>query len=66
MGTDPYRYKMPNRNMGRPMGEPEPPIKDTNVQKIASDPTTSNDTGVGTNFEHTRKQNRSNTVDNNK
>lgn len=52
--------------MGRPMGEPEPPIKDTNVQKIASDPTTSNDTGVGTNFEHTRKQNRSNTVDNNK
>lgn len=55
MGTDPYQYKMPNRNMGMSMGKPDPPIEDVNIQKAALDPTTNNDVGMGTNFEHAKK-----------
>jgi hypothetical protein len=55
MGTNPNREKMPNRGMGRPIGEDDEPPKDVNVQEISYDSTTNNQPGGGSNFKHGRK-----------
>lgn len=55
MGTDPYRYKTPNRNLGREMGKEDEKSEDVNVQDIASDAHTGNQS-VGTNFSHVKKK----------
>ena len=54
MGTDPYKEKMPNRGMGREMGQNEEKPKDVNVQEIGTDPQlpTPGRRGLGTNFTH--------------
>jgi hypothetical protein len=53
MGTNPYREKMPNRQMGREMSkdDDEEP-QDVNVQKIGTDPQIPPPArrGLGTNF----------------
>jgi hypothetical protein len=58
MGTNPYKEKMPNRNMGREMGkdENEEP-QHVNVQEIGTDPQTPGPgpRGSGTNFTHVTK-----------
>jgi hypothetical protein len=54
MGTDPYRYKMPNRNLGKEIGEEKEEPKDVNTQKVATDPHTGNK-GLETNFSHMKK-----------
>jgi hypothetical protein len=54
MGTDPYKEKMPNRGMGREMGQDEEKPQDVNVQEIGTDPQlpTPGRRGLGTNFTH--------------
>ena len=54
MGTDPYKEKMPNRGMGREMGQDEEKAQDVNVQEIGTDPQlpTPGRRGLGTNFTH--------------
>jgi hypothetical protein len=54
MGTNPYKEKMPNRGMGREMGQDEEKPQDVNVQEIATDPQlpTPGRRGLGTNFTH--------------
>jgi hypothetical protein len=56
MGSNPYREKSPNRNIGREMGrdDDEKP-QDVNVQEIAND-ARSAPSGQGTNFSHVRKR----------
>jgi len=60
MGTNPYKEKMPNREMGREMGssrEDDEKPQDVNVQEIGTDPQFPgpSPTGLGTNFTHGRK-----------
>ena len=52
MGTNPYKEKMPNRGMGREMGQDEEKPQDVNVQEIGTDPQLppSDRRGLGTNF----------------
>jgi len=54
MGTDPYKEKMPNRGMGREMGQEEAKPQDVNVQEIGTDPQfpPPGRRGLGTNFTH--------------
>ena len=59
MGTNPYKEKMPNREMGREMGKGEDDDKsqDVNVQEIGTEPRfpspgAGSKRGVGTNFTH--------------
>ena len=54
MGTNPYKEKMPNRGMGREMGQDEEKPQDVNVQEIGTDPRLppSDRRGLGTNFTH--------------
>ena len=54
MGTNPYKEKMPNRGMGREMGQDEEKPQDVNVQEIGTDPQLprSDRRGLGTNFTH--------------
>jgi|GEM_PF-2099684 len=54
MGTDPYKEKMPNRGMGREMGQDEEKPQDVNVQEIGTDPQLPppGRRGLGTNFTH--------------
>ena len=54
MGTNPYKEKMPNRGMGRDMGQDEEKPQDVNVQEIGTDPQLppSDRRGLGTNFTH--------------
>ena len=54
MGTNPYKEKMPNRGMGREMGQDEEKPQDVNVQEIGTDPQLppSERRGLGTNFTH--------------
>ena len=59
MGTNPYKEKMPNREMGREMGsraDDEKP-QDVNMQEIGTDPQIPgpSPTGLGTNFTQGRK-----------
>ena len=58
MGTDPYKEKMPNREMGREMGKEDNADEnpqDVNVQDIATDPQIpGSPTGLGTNFTHVK------------
>ena len=56
MGSNPYREKSPNRNIGREMGrdDDEKP-QDVNVQEIEND-ARSAPSGQGTNFSHVRKR----------
>ncbi len=57
MGTDPYKEKMPNREMGREMGndDDEKP-QDVNIQEIGTDPQfpPPGRRGLGTNFTHVK------------
>ncbi|MFL6487498.1 MAG: hypothetical protein ACJ71D_12425 [Nitrososphaera sp.] len=57
MGTDPYKEKMPNRDMGREMGknDDEKP-QDVNIQEIGTDPQfpPPGRNGLGTNFTHVK------------
>jgi hypothetical protein len=59
MGSNPYREKSPNRNMGREMGrkdeDEDDASQDVNIQEIASDPRPA-PSGLGTNFSHVRKE----------
>lgn len=59
MGTNPYREKTPNRNMGRKIGrdDDEEP-REVNVQEIGTDPQTPGPgpRGLGTNFMHVTKK----------
>jgi hypothetical protein len=60
MGTNPYKEKMPNREMGREMGssrEDDEKPQDVNVQEISTDPQIPgpSPTGLGTNFTQVRK-----------
>jgi hypothetical protein len=54
MGTNPYKEKMPNRGMGREMGQDEEKPQDVNVQEIGTDLQLppSDRRGLGTNFTH--------------
>jgi hypothetical protein len=54
MGTNPYKEKMPNRGMGREMGQDEEKPQDVNVQEIGTDPQLPplDRRGLGTNFTH--------------
>jgi hypothetical protein len=54
MGTNPYKEKMPNRGMGREMGQDEEKPQDVNVQEIGTDPQLPppGQRGLGTNFTH--------------
>jgi hypothetical protein len=54
MGTNPYKEKMPNRGMGREMGQDEEKPQDVHVQEIGTDPQLppSDRRGLGTNFTH--------------
>ena len=54
MGTNPYKEKMPNRGMGREMGQDEEKPQDVNVQEIGTAPQLppSDRRGLGTNFTH--------------
>lgn len=54
MGTNPYQEKMPNRGVGREMGQDEEKPQDVNVQEIGTDPQLppSDRRGLGTNFTH--------------
>jgi hypothetical protein len=54
MGSNPYREKSPNRDMGREMGKDDEEPQDVNTQQIASD--SSAPSGLGTNFDHVRKK----------
>lgn len=54
MGTNPYKEKMPNRGMGREMGQDEEKPQDVNVQEIGTDLQLppSDRRGLETNFTH--------------
>ena len=54
MGTNPYKEKMPNRGMGREMGQDEEKPQDVNVQEIGTDPQLPppGRRGLGTNSTH--------------
>jgi hypothetical protein len=54
MGTNPNKEKMPNRGMGREMGQPDEKPQDVNVQEIGTDPQfpPPGRRGLGTNFTH--------------
>jgi hypothetical protein len=57
MGTNPYKEKMPNREMGREMGkdDDDDESQDVNVQEIGTDPQIpGSPTGLGTNFTHVK------------
>jgi hypothetical protein len=59
MGTNPYKEKMPNREMGRDMGsnrkEDDDKPQDVNVQQIGTDPQIpASPTGLGMNFTHVK------------
>jgi hypothetical protein len=57
MGTNPYKEKMPNREMGREMGKDydDDESQDVNVQEIGTDPQIpGSPTGLGTNFTHVK------------
>jgi hypothetical protein len=56
MGTNPYKEKMPNREMGREMGkDDDDESQDVNVQEIATDPQIPESSkGLGTNFTHVK------------
>jgi hypothetical protein len=60
MGTNPYKEKMPNREMGREMGkDDDDESQDVNVQEIGTDPQipgpgTDSQRGLGTNFTHVK------------
>ena len=63
MGTNPYREKMPNRNMGREMGKEEDDnekSQDVNVQEIGTDPQIPGpgERGLGTNFTQVTKKDK--------
>ena len=63
MGTNPYKEKMPNRGMGREMGQSDEKPQDVNVQEIGTDPQfpPPGRRGLGTNFTHVETS-----IDNNK
>jgi hypothetical protein len=60
MGTNPYKEKMPNREMGREMGKnDDEESQDVNVQEIGTDPQipgpgSDPQRGLGTNFTHVK------------
>jgi len=57
MGSDPYKEKMPNRDMGREMGKDDDiKAQEVNVQEIADDPQLPSPSrrGLGTNFTHVK------------
>ena len=59
MGTNPYKEKMPNRDMGRKMGnEDNEEPQHVNVQEIGTDPQMPEPgpRGSGTNFTHVTKK----------
>jgi hypothetical protein len=59
MGTNPYKEKMPNRNMGREMGtDDDEKSQGVNVQEIGTDPQTPGPgpRGLGTNFTQVTKK----------